>query len=206
MTQLLDPQSPIVRAIAWGIQSPNPHNTQAWKFYAVSETAALLYVDERRLLPVTDPPARQIHIGAGCCLETLAIGMTTEGYATDVDLLPDGPYGFEEIGTKPVARIELLPEQAIRRDELADAIGRRQTNRKPYTGPLLTDAEAHEIRSLIASETIQILTVNEPEAMRPLLDVFCRAWEIEVNTRRLYEETRIWFRFDEAQRRTRAMG
>jgi hypothetical protein len=196
-----DSQTPIMRAIAWGIRAPNPHNTQAWKFRPVSDTEALLYIDERRLLPVTDPPARQIHIGAGCCIETLAVGMSTEGYETDVELLPDGPHGFEEIGHKPVARIELRPGAATRPDELADAIGRRQSNRKPYTGPLLTDTEADEIRSHIAPGTIEVLTVNQPDAMRPLLGVFYQALEIEVTTRRLYEETRIWFRFNERQRR-----
>jgi hypothetical protein len=111
-----------MRAIAWGIQAPNPHNTQAWKFRLVSDTEALLYLDERRLLP------------------------------------------------------------------------------------LLTDAEADEIRSRVAPGPIEVLTFNEPDAMRPLLDVFYRALEIEVTTRRLYEETRIWFRFNERQRRTHRDG
>jgi hypothetical protein len=201
-----DLRSPIMRAIAWGIQAPNPHNTQAWKFRLVSDTEALLYIDERRLLPVTDPPARQIHIGAGCCVETLAVGISTEGYETDVELLPDGPHGLEEVGNEPVARIQLRPSAATRPDDLADAIGRRQSNRKPYRGPLLTDAEADEIRSRVAPGAVEIMSVNEPEAMRPLLDVFNRALEIEVGTRRLYEETRIWFRFDERQRRTHRDG
>jgi hypothetical protein len=202
----IDPQRPIIRAIAWGIQAPNPHNTQAWKFRPVSDTGALLYIDERRLLPVTDPPARQIHIGAGCCIETLAVGMSSEGYQTDVELLPDGPHGVEEVGRKPVARIELRPGPVTRPDELADAVGRRQTNRKPYTGPLLTDAEADQIRASVPPGTVEVLTFNEPGAMRPLLDVFYRACEIEITSRRLYEETRIWFRFNEAQRRAHRDG
>jgi len=202
----IDPQRPINRAIAWGIQAPNPHNTQAWKFRSLSDTSALLYVDERRLLPVTDPPARQIHIGAGCCIETLAVGMSTEGYETDIELLPDGPHGLEEIGRKPVARIQLRRGPVTRPDELADAIGRRQSNRRPYTGPLLTDAEADQIRAQVPPGPIEVLTFNEPNAMRPLLDVFYRALEIEVTSRRLYEETRIWFRFNEAQRRTHRDG
>ena len=38
--------------------------------------------------------------------------------------------------------------------------------------------------------------------MRPLLDIFYRAYEIEVTTRHLWEETRRWWRFNEQQRRT----
>jgi hypothetical protein len=202
MTMTIDTQRPILRAIAWGIRAPNPHNTQAWKFRPLSDTATLFYVDEKRLLPATDPPARQIHIGAGCCIETLAVGMTTEGYDTKVELLPDGPYGLDEIGRKPVARIELQPRSTTRPDDLADAIGRRQTNRKPYTGPLLTDSEAEHIRAVLPPDTVDMLTFNDPDSIRPLIDIFYRAYEIEITTRHLWEETRHWWRFNEQQRRT----
>jgi hypothetical protein len=201
MTLTIDTQRPILRAVASGIRAPSPHNTQSWKFRPVSDTAALLYVDEKRLLPATDPPARQIHIGAGCCIETLAIGMTTEGYDTEVELLPDGPYGLDEIGRKPVASIELHSGSATGPDELADAIGRRQTNRKPYTGPLLTETEAERLRAFLPPDTVDMVTFNDPDAMRPLIDIFYRAYEIEVTTRHLWEETRRWWRFNEGQRR-----
>jgi hypothetical protein len=193
--------TPIMRAIAYGIHAPNPHNTQAWKFELVSDTDAVLYIDERRLLPVTDPPARQIHIGAGCFIETLAIGISSLGYETDVAYLPRGPYGFEEIGHKPVARIKLRQSATVRPDHLAQFIERRQTNRKPYAGPPLSDEEAAKIRAQAQSADVEVLVIDQPAEMRPLLDVFYKAMEIEVTTPHLYEETRIWFRFNENQRR-----
>jgi hypothetical protein len=202
MTLTVDTRRPILSAVAWGIRAPSPHNTQAWKFQPLSDMAALLYVDEERLLPATDPPARQIHIGAGCCIETLAVGMTTEGYDTSVEVLPDGPYGLDEIGHKPVAHIELRPRSATRPAPLADAIGRRQTNRKPYTGPWLTDNEADQIRSFAPPGHVAVSTFSDPDVVRPLLDIFYRAYEIEVTTRHLWDETRRWFRFNEQQRRT----
>ena len=39
-----------------------------------------------------------------------------------------------------------------------------------------------------------------------MLDTFYRAWEIEATTRHLYEETRIWFRFNERERQTKRDG
>ena len=42
--------------------------------------------------------------------------------------------------------------------------------------------------------------------MRPLLDIFYRAQEIDVGTRRVHEETRRWFRFSEKQRRAHRDG
>ena len=53
---------PVMKAIALGINAPNSHNTQAWKFRVLDDFEMQLYVDEKRLLPATDPPARQIHI------------------------------------------------------------------------------------------------------------------------------------------------
>jgi hypothetical protein len=67
---------------------------------------------------VTDPPARQIHIGAGCCIETLAVGMSRHGYDTAVEYLPQGSHGLEQIGRKPVARIMLRPNATTRADPL----------------------------------------------------------------------------------------
>jgi hypothetical protein len=199
-------ESPIRQAIAYGIQAPNPHNTQAWKLELASDTEALLYIDERRLLPATDPPARQIHIGAGCFIETLAVGMSGSGHETDVEYLPRGAYGLDEVGRKPVAGIALRQSPAIRRDDLADYIGQRQTNRKPYTGPLLSEEEAKQIRGQVSSDDVEVLIVNQPEEMRPLGGIFYRAMEIEATTRHLYEETRIWFRFNESQRRAHRDG
>jgi hypothetical protein len=199
-------ETPLLQAVSQGILAPNPHNTQAWRFRPLSDVEALLYIDEHRLLPETDPPGRQIHIGAGCCIETLAIGMSTHGYATNVEYLPEGAHELEEYGRKPVARIRLIPGGAPTPDGLAEFILVRQTNRKPYQGPFLTPDEAARIRSEAADNSSGLIIITRPEEMRPLLDIFYRAWEIEATTPRLYEETRIWFRFDEKQRRAHRDG
>jgi hypothetical protein len=93
------------KAISFGIKAPNPHNTQAWKIKILDAESFLLYVDETRLLPASDPPARQIHLGQGTFIEMLSVGMTGEGYETLVDYFPEGEYVSEECGRKPVARI-----------------------------------------------------------------------------------------------------
>ena len=81
---------PILRAINVGITAPNPHNTQAWKFKITSPAEMTLFVDEKRILPITDPPARQIHIGQGCFLELLKIGAKQIGYDADIKILAEG--------------------------------------------------------------------------------------------------------------------
>jgi hypothetical protein len=198
--------APIQQAIAYGIRAPNPHNTQAWKIRLVSATQMVLYVDERRLLSVTDPPSRQIHIGCGCFIETLAVGMSAHEYAATVTYLPEGPYSLAQAGRKPVAEITLHKMDVGERDELAGFINQQQTNRKAYTGPLLSYEEADRIRREVDQDGVELLILNGEADMRPFLHIFLRAIEIEVRTPRTWEETRIWFRYNERQRRAKRDG
>lgn len=198
--------TPIRKAITLGVNAPSPHNTQAWKFKVLSDTEMLVYIDENRLLPATDPPARQIHMGSGCFIEVLSIGATSMGYETQVDTFPEGTYSFEEIGQKPVAKITLLPNARVQQDVLFDAIHTRQTNRKTYSGSLVTDAEIAQILKWIGPSEADIVFINKPEEMRPLTDMFYSAMEIECKTRHLYEETRIWMRYSEKERAEKRDG
>lgn len=199
-------ETPIMQGVRYGIQAPNPHNTQAWKIRPLSPTEMLLYVDEGRTLPVTDPPARQIHIGCGCFIEVLAIGMSGHGYATRVDYLPEGPYGLKDVGRKPVARVSVHRTAGAPSDNLARFITLRQTNRKVYSGPLLTDEEARRLRHRVGPGDVELMIMNRDSQMRPFFDIFLHAVEIEARTRRTWEETRIWFRYSERQRRQRRDG
>jgi hypothetical protein len=197
--------TPILQAITYGGHAPNPHNTQAWKIEVLSDLEGMLYIDERRLLPVTDPSTREIHIGAGCFLESLATGMAGQGYVTHVELLPRGPYGTADIGKKPVARFSLANGSDTRRALLAQYVDVRQTNRKPYSGPPLEDVEAERIRTEVAADGGNAIIVRGRD-MGPILDLFRRATEIETATPRASEEMRQWFRFDERERRTKRDG
>jgi hypothetical protein len=89
-------KEPILKAISYGMNAPNPHNTQAWKFKLLNTNEALFYVDETRLLKETDPPARQIHIGCGSFLALLKIGAGNLGYSAQIDYLPEGSYGLSK--------------------------------------------------------------------------------------------------------------
>ena len=92
--------------------------------------------------------------------------MSNHGYATEVELLPQGAHGFAEIGRKPVARITLHPN-ALERDDLGDAIHLRQTNRKPFTGPLISSEEAEKIESLISHDDVHLSILRQPEQCDP---------------------------------------
>jgi len=198
--------TPISKALAFGVNAPNPHNTQAWKFERVSDLEALLFVDEERLIPMTDPPARQIHIGCGCFIETAAIGGSGLGYTTEVAYLPEGTYPLKEAGKKPVARITVTKSDTLEKDEFTDYIFDRQTNRKSYAGPPVTDAEVDPLRKSFHDDSVEFIFVNDPMKMKPILDILYKAMEIECRTHDLYEESRKWFRFSEKERAEKRDG
>jgi hypothetical protein len=196
-------QQPILKAIALGINAPSPHNTQSWKFEIVNDTKMLLYVDENILLPATDPPSRQIHIGAGCFIETTVLGAQRFGYKSIVDYFPQGYTNESDFGKKPVASIELIKEN-IQVDPLAAFIERRQTNRRKYKGNLISQEEFNALASLTGKSHSKLVFINSE--FEPYLDIFYRGFEIESRTFDTNEETRNLFRFNEEQRAEKRDG
>jgi hypothetical protein len=194
---------PVMKAIALGISAPNSHNTQAWKFRVLDDFTMHLYVDEKRLLPATDPPARQIHMSAGCFLETMAHGATLFGYEAGVVLFPEGYSSGLDFGGKPVAKVA-LKKAGSAPSPLAHYITRRQTSRVAYTGDMLTDSEFQGLKTLSGDHHGELLFYNRD--LSGFLDVFYEAFAMESRTYATNEETRRWFRFSEEKRREKRDG
>ncbi len=196
---------PILKAINVGITAPNPHNTQAWKFKILSSTEMLLFVDEKRILPITDPPARQIHIGQGTFLELLKIGAKQIGYDVDIKILPDGEYKFEEIGKKPVAKVKLI-ETKSNGHRLYDFVKTRATNRAVYEGDLITKEEFAKLMDIGKAEHSDLTFIQGEAGIKPFKEVFFDAMKLESTTYRTNEESRIWFRFNDKEIQTKRDG
>jgi len=190
---------PVMKAIAYGVTAPSPHNTQSWYLDTLSSTEMMLYV--KHVLPETDPPARQIHIGAGCFIELVSVGMSKEGYETKVEYFPQGDYKVlnNELADKPVAKISLVKNSKLEKDVLYDYIYQRGTNRKPYTGEMITNSEFEKIKTLMGSSYCFMIFFTGETQMRPYLDIFSKAMEIETRTKATNEETRKMFRFSEKE-------
>ncbi len=196
---------PVLKAIALGVNAPSPHNTQSWKFKVLNETEMLFYVDENILLPATDPPSRQIHLGAGCFIETLSIGVSSLGYEAEVEYFPEGYDSSRDFGVKPVAKISLM-KRGISEHPLAGEIYKRQTNRMKYRGPIITQAEFDAIESRLGDTHSEMIFINDEKEMEPLFDIFYKGFEIESKTFRTNEETRHLFRFSEKERAEKRDG
>jgi hypothetical protein len=191
---------PVMKAICYGLTAPSPHNTQSWFIDTISDTEMLLYV--KHLLPATDPPARQIHMGAGCFIELVSIGMSEEGYKTIVDYFPQGEYRVKpfEIAEKPVCKITLVKNNETAKDILFDFIYQRGTNRSPYKGKMISTEEFEQMISLMGPHTSEMIFISGKKQMEPYLTIFSEAMEIETRTKAANEETRRMFRFSEKER------
>lgn len=184
---------PILKALAFGLNAPNPHNTQAWKFKVINEMEALFFVDEKRLLTATDPIARQIHIGCGAFIALFQLGAGSLGYSAMVEYLPEGDYGFSEIGKKPVAKLS-IQRSGIGKDVLSNQVFTRQTNRSTYQGNILTDDEFKKVINLTKPEFSSVELINDPQALRPVLELLYKGMEVECYDWNAFDESRKWFR------------
>lgn len=196
-------KQPIVKAIAVGLNAPSPHNTQSWKFRVINDNEMDFFVDENILLPATDPPSRQIHMGAGSFIETLCIGVSRYGFKASVSLFPEGYETELDFGRKPIAHIKVQPSTEGSH-ALAHYIERRQTSRLEYKGPMVSEAEFKTLLNL-SGESHSKLFFRNTELDR-LKDVFYKGLDIEMKTRAANEETRLLFRFSEEERKQKGDG
>lgn len=182
-----------LKAIAWGLHAPNPHNTQAWKFQLLSENEFLFFADESRLLRATDPPARQIHIGCGCFLECMQEGMRASGYESEIELFPEGKYEFEDIGKKAIARIRFHAQNQLPAP-LASYIKSRRSSRLFYEEDTLSPTEIEELLAQRLSKRNEIRFITQSAELEQLLPIVYEGMEIETFTYRTHDESRKWFR------------
>jgi hypothetical protein len=199
-------RSPILKAVAYGINAGSGHNSQPWKIKIISDTSMLLYVDEKRKLPATDPMGRIMHVSQGTLIETLSIGASALGYAAMIDYFPEGEYSTNEMGKKPVARIVLDKQDGIKKDPLFDFIYQRSANRKVYKGPMVTDQEIAEIGFFTKNDKVEIISINNMGKVRDVIEILYKAWEIELENYGAYDESRERFRYSEKERSQKRDG
>ena len=196
-------EQPVVKAVALGINAPSPHNIQSWKFRILNDFEMYLCADEKNLLPATDPPARQIHIGAGCLLETMIQGATLIGYEAGVTLFPEGYSSSVDFGNKPVAKVSLRRTENTL-SPLAGFITKRQTSRDTYFGDMLSDSEFQILKNISGNQHGELVFFIRD--LNTFFDIFYNAFAIESRTYATNEETRKLFRFSEAERKEKRDG
>jgi hypothetical protein len=186
------------RALSYALLAPNPHNRQPWLVDLSREGEVLLYADPGRLLPETDPFARQITVGLGGFLELMRMAAAETGHRVTVTPFPEGEDAARLDG-RPVARAAFAEDAAVARDPLfAGALARRST-KEPYdtSRPVAEEALAPVAAAVMHGSRFG-MTVDraEVEALRRLT---AEAFGIEFATPRTYRESVDLFRIGRSE-------
>lgn len=119
--------------LAWigsAVAAPSLHNSQPWRFRILDDDAGIeLFADRRRQLEVIDPGGRELLISVGAALFNLRLAIRQAGRLPQTQLFPD-PTQPDLVARVSAAGVD-TPSAGI--VALAQAIGRRHTNRWPFT-------------------------------------------------------------------------
>jgi hypothetical protein len=122
-------------ALSYAILSPSPSNMQPWKVdLRIADDLIRLYIDEERLLPESDPYARETGMAMGGFIESLAIAANEQGYRADISYFPEGSLQNDHLGKRPIADIRFVEDDSVDLDPLFGYLLERRTNRQFYLG------------------------------------------------------------------------
>jgi nitroreductase len=143
--------------------APSIHNSQPWLFRP-RRTGVDVLVDRRRRLAVADPDGREMHVSVGAAVFNLRVAMLAAGSQPLVWLLPD-PREPDLAAT--VVAGPAVPVPADVR-ALADAIPRRQTNRRPFWSMPVPDAVLDAMIAAARAEGACLVVVDSATRSRVL--------------------------------------
>ncbi len=178
--------------LSYAILAPHSHNLQSWLLDLAKPNEMTLHCDPKRLLPQTDPLSRQIMMSHGTFLELLDIAARERGLRADIALFPQGPFGPDKLDARPVARIRLSPDAAVKKDPLFAQILRRHTNRNAYDISRAVPPEAwRAMMDAVTPHSLRFGYVGAEQAQALALHrrIAAEAWRIELTTPRTVMES-----------------
>jgi nitroreductase len=189
-----------VDLVEYGIHAQSAHNMQSWKV-ALSksdETLMILFIEEKRLLPATDPYSRQITISAGNFLSTMEERALELGYELEITLFPEGEFSWDaspdEIGNTPIAEIRVKHGKGPQNRPLVDAVSAATVKRNMGT-VLLSEDEINLILRYDDRESIKSFILQNPDHVAELKPILIDSFRLEMETEdtlmESYDNTRI---------------
>jgi hypothetical protein len=185
-------------AFRHAILAPNPHNRQPWLIQLVGKDEALITCDLNRRLPMTDPFDRQILIGFGCFIELASIAARERGVQIETTLFPEGEPG-ERLDNKPIARMRFIANPVITKDPLYPHIIDRRTNKKPFDTLRPVGIDVLAVLASLTEPGVSVKTSLNSELIKKLRTLTWKAWMIELDTARTWQETVDLMRIGKAE-------
>ena len=188
-----------LKLISYAMLAPSSHNIQPWLVRLTGSDGFDLYVDQDRLLPKADPPARQIHISQGTFLETFRIAASNFGYRVDLDYFPQGEYSNQTVENKPVASVRLVPDSAIKPDPLFQLLTVRHSNKRGYEDQPIPASDLQAIRTVKTADGIELFADGSIQLKSRLAPILGKSMAIEASDVERNKELAKLFRFNEQE-------
>lgn len=177
----------ITRALRAATRAPSLHNTQPWLF-TVAPPLVEMFLDRERLLPVTDPDGREARMSCGAALFNLRAALLAAGRGAVVDLVPDPEQPDLLAVVRVTGQRAPTPEQV----ELADAIDRRATNRRPFAERPVPPMHRLALARAAQAERAQLVLLETPKALDTLATLLRRADHTQEEDPEFQRELRRW--------------
>ena len=136
---------------AWlraAIAAPSIHNSQPWLFRLHDTGVTEIIADRRRQLPATAPDGHEMYVSVGAALLNLRVAMLAGGHRPLVRLLPDPARPDLAATVRIGPPVSATPQISA----LAEAIPRRQTNRRPFGTTPIAPPVLHDLAAAARSE------------------------------------------------------
>jgi hypothetical protein len=172
---------PRIRALAWAVLAPNPHNRQPWiaELPAAAPDAVVLRCDLDRRLPVTDPFDRQITIGLGAFAELFRMAAAAQGFATTLTPFPEGE-PRPRLDGRPVALLRLAPGGVP--DPLFAHAAQRRSVKRPFDMARPVPPEALAALATQVAAPRRFGGTIAPDQVAAIRALAWRAWQTEATT------------------------
>jgi nitroreductase len=182
-----DLPSVIERALHAATRAPSVHNTQPWSF-VVSPPRIELHLDRTRVLPVADPDAREAQLSCGAALCNLGIALRAADRGVLTDLLPD-PGRPDLLATVRVGGHHPASPD-IR--ALAGVIGRRTTNRRPFSERPVTAAHRVALTDAARAAGGHLALLDTPRQVERFAVLLRRADHLQEENPEFQAELAAW--------------
>jgi nitroreductase len=198
---------PRLTLVSRGVLAQSAHNMQPWRVVLDRGDPSVfrLYAEPRRLLPETDPVARQITLSMGTFLAVVEDAAAELDYEIEIELFPEGDYELEDIGNLPVAEISLRGDAPQRSVPHMDALS-TATVKSHFEGVILARAERSRILAHSDLPGLRAFFVQDPADMAEISPLFVEAFHREMeNEPTLMESYRVT-RVNRRQREESSFG
>ena len=152
-----NPGDVLRRCLVAASSAPSIHNTQPWLFRPRGNDVDVL-VDRRRQLATLDPDGREMFVSVGAAVFTLRTDIRAHGRNNRVSFLPDP--AEPDLAARVTLEGEAVPTAAML--ALAEANGRRHTNRHPFTHQPVPDDIIDELAAAASLEQVLLIEVDPP--------------------------------------------